>query len=195
MTDTNDRPVYCKGTNTHLLVPLRADLPLVLRWMNDEEVVRFLMPRPPLFEKNEEDWLDSLARDRMSNQVLMIGTADRTPIGIIGLHRINWISRVATLGISIGEKSHWGSGHGTEAIMLLLHNAFMHSNLRKIELQVHQFNKRAIKCYKRCGFNVEGRWRRHVFLDGQYHNTLIMGAFEEGWHPAWDAYKVKLAAA
>ena len=163
--------------------------------MNDDEVVQFLAARFPMFEKNEEDWLAGLARDRMSNQVFMIATADCTPIGTIGLHRIDWISRVATLGISIGEKSHWGGGHGTEAMMLLLQYAFVRSNLRKIELDVHMFNERAIRCYQRCGFVLEGRKRAHVFKDGVYHDTLSMGVLLEEWRPMWEAYKAKQVVA
>ena len=185
---TSDRPVFCRGHETHLLIPLRKDVPLLLRWINDADVSEFLSSRFPFMEKNEEKWIETAADDRLSNQVLIIGTGTCKPIGTIGLHRIDWVARRATLGISIGEKSYWGKKHGTEAMMLLLHYAFDRINLRKIELGVHDFNERAQKCYTRCGFKVEGCKRQHMFRDGAYHDTVMMGILAEEFLPVWKKY-------
>lgn len=183
------RPIYCRGTNTHLLIPMREDIPRMLRWMNDYEVTRFLAASTPFLEQNEEDWFKHMAANRMTDQVFVIGTNECVPIGTIGLHRIDWISRRATIGILIGEKEYWGKKHGTEAMMLILHYAFMRCGLQKIELDVHDFNERAQRSYLRCGFQREGVKRRHMFRDGKSNDTWMMGVLQEEWLPVWEEYQ------
>lgn len=39
-------------------------------------------------------------------------------------------------------------------------------------------NERAIRSYKKCGFKIEGRERESAFLDGRWHDDLIMGLLE-----------------
>jgi RimJ/RimL family protein N-acetyltransferase len=44
---------------------------------------------------------------------------------------------------------------------------------------VRDFNPRAIRCYEKCGFKLEGRQREALFRDDSYHDTLIMGILRE----------------
>lgn len=183
------RPIYCVGKQTDLLIPMRGDIPKLLLWFNDKEVKDFLTGRYPIFEKNEEGWLDSLATSKLTDQVFIIATKDGTPIGTVGIHKIDWISRVATLGIMIGEKSYWSKGHGTEAMILILEYALVQMNLGKIELDVHDFNDRAIACYKRCGFFEEGRRVRHMWKKNRMADTIQMGIFPENFASLWEKYQ------
>ena len=58
--------------------------------------------------------------------------------------------------ITIGEKDAWGQGYGTEATQLMLDHAFGTLGLHRIALFVFEFNERAIRTYKRCGFVSKG---------------------------------------
>lgn len=178
--DNTTRQAYLNGTNANLLIPLRSDIPLLLKWINDPEVRRFLPARGPILEKAEEDWFESLARTN-TNRVFIIGTETCIPIGTIGLHSIDWVSRVATFGIMIGEKECWGKGYGAAATQLILSHAFLEMNLRKVELDVHAFNERAQRCYAKCGFVEEGRKKAHLYKDGKHHDTVFMGVFAGNW--------------
>jgi ribosomal protein S18 acetylase RimI-like enzyme len=46
--------------------------------------------------------------------------------------------------------------------------------LSRIELSVRVDNARAVALYTRLGFQVEGRRRRALLVDGTYHDLLIM---------------------
>lgn len=59
----------------------------------------------------------------------------------------------------VGEKNYWGRGYGTEALSLLIKYCFNTLNLYRVELEVFEFNKRAIKVYQKCGFKEEGQRR------------------------------------
>ena len=55
------------------------------------------------------------------------------------------------LQIIIGEKEHWGKGHGTEAVQQLLEKA-REDAVTMIFLEVRPDNMRAIRSYEKCGF-------------------------------------------
>lgn len=75
-------------------------------------------------------------------------------IGTIELYEIGVAS--ATLGIIIGERSHWGRGYGPEAIAALLQHAFATMRLSRIRLSTYGDNARAQLAFKKAGF-VERR--------------------------------------
>ncbi|WP_296646487.1 GNAT family N-acetyltransferase [Romboutsia sp. 13368] len=40
-----------------------------------------------------------------------------------------------------------------------------------------KFNERAIKSYKKCGFNIEGVLKDEIFKDGKYYDEIVMSIF------------------
>ena len=97
--------------------------------------------------------------------------------------RARWISaaRHCELGISIGDKDYWGRGSGRGAVSLLLDYAFRLRNLRRVWLEDHASNERAIRAYRSCGFVEEGRMREHIWLDGRYLDNVLMGILRDEW--------------
>ena len=109
--------------------------------------------------------------------------ADGILIGQCALFNINAHAQSCELGITIGDKNYWGRGYGRESVALLVGYAFQHRNLRKVWLQVHAGNLRAVRAYAACGFQEEGRLRAHVWSNGQYEDLLIMGLLRTEWQP------------
>ena len=70
-------------------------------------------------------------------------------------------------------------GYGSEAIKLLLEFAFNQLNLNRIEIRVFSFNEQGIRCYKKCGFIEEGCLRQAVYIDGEYHDIIILSVLRE----------------
>ncbi len=109
--------------------------------------------------------------------------ADSKYIGQCALFNTNEINHTCELGITIGDKDYWAKGYGREAITLLLDYAFRLRNIRKVWLQVHGNNPRAISAYKACGFIEEGRLRAHVWSNGHYVDLVQMGVLRDEWLP------------
>ena len=65
----------------------------------------------------------------------------------------------ATLGIIIGEKTHWNQGYGPEAIHALLAHAFEELDLDRIVLNTYGDNERAQRAFAKVGFRETGRTR------------------------------------
>ena len=169
------------GEGIRLRAIERDDIPRFMRWFNDPEVRRYLSMYRPLSRAEEERWLESLL-SRQNDIVLAIEVREGDGwrhIGNIGLHKIDWKNRVATLGIAIGEKGYWNRGYGTEAVRTMLRYAFGELGLHRVELEVYSFNPRAQRCYEKAGFKREGVRREALFRDGRFHDVITMGILRQ----------------
>lgn len=82
------------------------------------------------------------------------GANDEVYIGTIELYDVKRTE--ATLGIIIGERTHWSKGFGPEAIRALLAYAFEELCLERVTLSTFEDNPRAQSAFKKVGF-VERR--------------------------------------
>ena len=53
--------------------------------------------------------------------------------------------------------------------------AFNVLKLHRLSVRVLEYNARAIRAYRKCGFVVEGREREAAFVDGVWHDDIMMG--------------------
>lgn len=174
------------GKRVRLRAIERGDIPTFLQWLNDPEVQRYLgrTPFPLSFAESiqdpggEERWFERQLNDE-KNRIFAIETEKGVHIGNIGLHEIDYKDGKATLGIVIGEKGYWDQGYGTDAVRTLLRFAFQELNLHRISLEVFDFNKRAIRCYEKCGFRREGVAREDSFRGGKRHDKVLMGILRQ----------------
>ncbi|HHT91656.1 MAG: GNAT family protein [Bacillota bacterium] len=81
-------------------------------------------------------------------------------IGEIELDHIAWRSGEAELKVHIFDAEMHNHGHGSDAVMTLLGQAFLRMNLNRVYLRVLASNKKAVRCYEKAGFRKEGRLRR-----------------------------------
>lgn len=118
------------------------------------------------FRDPEISYLNGTPPNRMPlwllKRVLRADTrrADRLTFGVFDEHR-EYIGTIelydirgtrATLGIIIGEKSHWGKGYGPEAIAALLEHAFDALGLDSVRLSTFDDNPRAQAAFRKVGF-------------------------------------------
>ena len=169
------------------LVRLRAyeksDLDSIMNWINDEEVTDFLaggMLTYPVSSLAEEKFIEAAAKSSYTEKIFVIETlAESKFLGGTSFHAINWLNRSAGLGITIGEKSLWGRGYGTDAMRVMMRLGFDKMNLHRLWLHVYEYNPRAIASYEKCGFKREGVLRKERFYRGRYYDTIVMGILEE----------------
>lgn len=77
-----------------------------------------------------------------------------------------------TLGIIIGEKTHWSRGYGPEAMHALLGYAFGHLGLQLVMLETFGDNERAQTAFKKVGFREV---RRQVGVSGRVDVYMEIG--------------------
>lgn len=96
-------------------------------------------------------------------------------VGIVNLVNISWISHNAEVGVlAIFDPEGWGSGYGSDAMIVLLDMAFSVLNLHSVYLWVAGFNERAIKFYKRIGFVNTGKLRGMAYRNGNRYDVVTM---------------------
>jgi diamine N-acetyltransferase len=172
------------GVRIRLRAAERADLPLFVLWLNDPEVRLGLELFLPFSLVEEERWYERMLDSPAAEHVLVIEANDQDTwraIGTCGLHNIDWRARAAEAGISIGDKTCWNLGYGTDVMRLLLQHGFDTLNLNRVYLRVFANNLRAIRCYEKAGFVLEGRLRQAHFQNGEYLDILLMSVLRSEW--------------
>jgi len=92
-----------------------------------------------------------------------IETLDGKHIGNCVYYGINKTKKEAELGIMIGNRDYWGKGYGADAVTTLLNYIFSEINFKRIYLKALDWNHRAQKCFKKCGFTPYGHMVRNRF--------------------------------
>ncbi len=106
--------------------------------------------------------------------VLAIETLDGTLVGGMSVGQADRRNRVFSFGIGI-RREHWRRGYATEALELLLRFYFAELGYQKVETGVYEFNEPSLRFHEAFGFEVEGRRRRAVFTQGEYHDVVLFG--------------------
>ena len=176
--------MFLKGERIGLRHPQKESIDSYLAWMNDLDVLQYLLRVRPMGREEEEEWFANLSKRPDDLVFEIVPLEGGLPIGSCGLHRISSSNRSAELGIVIGDKSLWGKGYGREAMGILCRYGFDVLNLNRIGLNVYEYNSRGIRCYERVGFKHEGRRRAARFWNGKYWDILEMGLLESEWRSA-----------
>ncbi len=174
------------GQGVRLRAMEREDIAAFVRWFNDPEVRQYMLVYAPMSTAQEERWFEGRldAKDDYYFGIEALVDGDWVHIGNIGLHAVDWKNRVTTFAIIIGEKQYWGRGYGTEATRIILRFAFHELNLHRVELEVFDFNPRAIRAYEKAGFRREGTRRQAHYHDGRYHDAHTMAILRQEFDAA-----------
>jgi RimJ/RimL family protein N-acetyltransferase len=154
---------------------------ILVRWDWNSEYARLLngdvvtLANPKQFR----EWIEKETEDR--HFFMIHSLAEDKPVGLVELSGFNWAAGDCWVGIGLGEPEIWGKGYGFEALNLILRYAFRELNLRRVTLNVFEYNPRAIRCYEKCGFQHEGRARSAMNRDGRRWDILYMGCLRDEW--------------
>ena len=163
------------------------DAASVHEWANDPETVRYLSARywMPQSQTDAADFVDHAMRAGTNGAFFVIASRENGAyVGQIDLFSINWRLRSAEMAIVLGNEAARGRGVGGEAVGLMLRYAFTMLGLERVELEVAAENERAIRCYRRAGFQAEGVKRHAFMVDGKYSDLVVMGVLAEEWRDA-----------
>jgi diamine N-acetyltransferase len=152
----------------------RKDLPFVHALDNERHTMAFWFEEP--YESLDEltNLYDKHIHDDDERRFVIDG--DDQFSGIIELVNINFIHRNAEIQIII-KSDFQGLGLAKIAMFKGLDYAFNILNMHKVFLYVDAENHKALHVYEELGFIQEGILRQHFFVEGAYHDSIIMGVF------------------
>ncbi|HLQ72361.1 MAG TPA: GNAT family N-acetyltransferase [Bacillota bacterium] len=122
-------------------------------------------------EKSFDDNIDN----EKSRQFIVMH--DNEKIGLVELVGIDWKHRNAEFTIMIAPE-HQGNGYARPATKLAIDYGFSTLNLHKLYLYVDKINEKAIHVYEKMGFEAEGVAKEMFFVNGTYHDAVVMGIFK-----------------
>ena len=96
-------------------------------------------------------------------------------VGNCMYYDLDSINREAELGIVIGDRDYWDGAFGYDAVVTLLEHMFGKMSLRRVYLHTLEWNKRAQRCFAKCGFKTVKPVRRLG------HDFLLMEALLPDW--------------
>jgi RimJ/RimL family protein N-acetyltransferase len=85
------------------------------------------------------------------------------------------------VGIFISDRRYLGKGYGTDALNALVDFGFGELRLERIELEVYDYNLRAIRSYEKAGFRTDAVLRRARFHRGTHHDVHLMSILRDDW--------------
>ena len=171
---------------TGSLVTLRRHAPQNVaafrRWYADPEIARLARYQQTPMRPEEIERFFAVRVQGPGAMAMAVHerSTDRL-IGSCAFSQLDGENGSALYHITIGESDAWGRGYGTEATRLMVDHAFGALNLHRIALFVFEFNERAVRAYRRCGFVVEGRSRESIWRDGRWWDELAMSILEADW--------------
>ena len=169
-----------EGERVRLRALRKEDTELLNEFWSDIELAALgsnRAPKPFSVEQTQAHF-DNLAKQ--DDLVRFAIEVDAELIGDCSLHDIDRHNRTCDVGIAIG-RPHWSQGYGQEALRLLVDYAFKHFNMHRVGLEVIADEPRAVTAYRKVGFVEEGRLRKRDWMNGEYHDVLVMSILDEEW--------------
>ncbi|HUQ60186.1 GNAT family protein [Lentzea sp.] len=153
------------------LVPLRMEFARAMAagGPNDDEVNRLTGTHRTFTLEDYEAYIQRTLND--PDRYTRAITEDGKYLGEVVL-TINPDNRSAGMRIALWDG--FGKGYGTIAIRHVLDHAFTERGLHRVDLEVYDFNQRAIHVYSKLGFREEGRLRDALLWDGVFHDAIVM---------------------
>lgn len=141
----------------------------------------FMLMEPAEFTNTADDERKRIARlQGRANSLVLLAEVHAQPVGLLTAvgGELNRMRHSATLALGVA-KTHWGRGIATAMVRDAVSWAAT-AGLSRLELTVHTTNLAAISVYLRCGFEVEGRRRKSLFVEGAYVDEYLMSRLAAG---------------
>ena len=165
------------------------DLPDILRWLRDPEVVEFWGDPPADLDATRRHYAEPVD-DPTWRLIIELGGRGVGEIQYWHPHRGPDWTWSAGIDIFIGEPDARNRGTGTEAVRTMLRYLFEVKRCRRVTIDPETGNARAIRCYEKAGFRLDGVLRHNERIAGRYVDTHFMSMLEDEWPAAkgrWEA--------
>jgi RimJ/RimL family protein N-acetyltransferase len=168
--------IFLKGKKV-LIRPLqREDVETRLKWQPYPDPLYFHYNLGDITDREKEAWFHKRKTDPFRLFLSIDDLAGRL-VGFVSLHKMNALEKTAWFGIYLGYE-FVDRGLGTDATLTLLRYYFEELKFERLFLDVAALNKRAIRCYEKCGFRfIRKKYNDHdprmsidIFGDDRFKN-------------------------
>jgi putative acetyltransferase len=140
-----------------------------------DAVARFIYAMPSDRVEGVRNFIAGLGPDNHS----FVAELDGRVVGMAGLHvRAGKERHSAWVGLMVHDEEH-GRGIGRALMDRLIDLADRWLGLTRVDLTVRHDNHKAQQLYQTLGFVLEGTQRKAVFVDGEFHDVLMMARLRD----------------
>jgi len=176
---SRDHLVVAAGARLRIRHKLRDDAIDEYAWRRDPENARLngMQPFREGFARFLQVFEYDLAFGQPDRAHFAIETHAGEHIGSVMFYNADHQAGVAEFGISIGDRRFRGAGLGREATSTFLRFAWEGFPFRSFYLHTLDWNERAIRCFRACGFNdlalVERDGERYIRMEARREWWLL----------------------
>jgi RimJ/RimL family protein N-acetyltransferase len=156
--------MHLKGEKVTIRPMVREDVDKMAAWRPFTDPLNSLWNGPQQNSIENGIWFEAQAHDD-SREWYAVEDLDGHLIGRLSLRQISR-RKSARLGITLGA-DYVGQGYGTDAIRTFLTYYFWELGFEALYLDVAAPNRRAIRCYEKCGFEYIGSHYQGIGSDGR----------------------------
>ena len=163
------------------------DFPKLIEWISDEELLLNWAGSAFRFPLTDDklNWYIKGANNFDDSDTLIykaVDTGTGLTVGHISLTAVNRSNRSARITrVIVGNPAERGKKIGEQMIQAIMHIGFKKLKLHRMSLGVYDFNEPAIRCYKKCGFNVDGILRDISRHGDNFWSIMEMSILENEW--------------
>ncbi|KGR77086.1 GNAT family N-acetyltransferase [Ureibacillus sinduriensis] len=160
-----------------------TDASSIYTYLSDPEVMKYYGLEP--FQSVQDalaeiSWYESIFKEQTGIRWgISLKDSDRI-IGSCGF--LNTVSSHyrTDIGFEV-SKEYWGQGIGSEAIMAIIHYAFEHMNIQRIQALIEPPNIASQKMVEKAGFLREGLLRKYEYACGKFDDLYMYGLLKEDY--------------
>ncbi len=106
---------------------------------------------------------------------MSVDTLDGLYIGNCMYYDVDTINKEAEIGIMIGNQAYWNDVYGFDILITVIDHIFSSAALNRLYLHTLDWNKRAKRCFEKCGFDVVKPVRRSK------QDFILMELLRDAW--------------
>lgn len=148
--------------------------PSYVGWLRDPEVNQYLETR---FTEQTLETVATFVKRMLASadEFLFAICVDSRHVGNIKVGPIKTHHGVADVSLFVGDRSVWGKGVATKAILDVSRHAFEVLKVRKLAAGAYAPNVGSARAFLRAGYRQEGVRREHYLMDGKPVDLLEFG--------------------
>ena len=155
-----------------------GDMPCLREMINDPEMERMVIVWSfHVSEKQQLDWYNRVISDDKNFRFAIM--YEGKFVGVSTLTRIDWKNRSADHGIKLCNDVPKKIGIGTDGVYATMRYAFEELQLNRLYSSILEYNIASQKLYAKCGWKVEGNYRRSIFKNNAYHDELAIAILRD----------------
>lgn len=170
-----------------LLKPFgKQDFKTLMKWVSDEDLLMHwsgALFTFPLTDASLAWYIKDTNIDGSSDAFVYKAIESTTgeTVGHISIGGISWKNRCGRITRVIVGNEFRGKGYCSQMVQAALEIGFNELNLHRVELGVYDDNKKALSCYTKCGFQVEGISRDILWYQDKWLSMVDLSILEGEW--------------